>query len=84
MKHYPANTRNIKASHTQKHGIFQPEILADSLEVMESYCMQKILLLQSSLEKMNVADNALDIIGVCQQIKKEKQRLLQIIERKRR
>ncbi|MCG2613949.1 hypothetical protein LZZ85_06635 [Terrimonas sp. NA20] len=84
MKHYPANrkhTQNIPLN--SKPEVFAPEILADSLEVMESYCVQKIVLLQSSLEKLNVADNAREIIGICQQIKKEKKLLTQIISRKK-
>jgi hypothetical protein len=84
MKHYPANRKNMQnTSSNSKKEVFTPEILADSLEVMESYCLQKIVLLQSSLEKLNVADNAHEIIGICQQIRKEKGILAQIIRRKK-
>lgn len=82
MKHLSANRKNIKPTNQINSTAFTPEILADSLEVMENYCLQKIVLLQSSLEKLNVAENALEIIGICQQIKKEKVLLLQIAHRK--
>lgn len=82
MKHFSANRKNTTSTSPVNQHIFTPEILADSLEVMESYCLQKIVLLQSSLEKLNVADNAREIISICQQIKKEKTLLLQIIDRK--
>lgn len=82
MKHLSANRKNTTSASPANQHIFTPEILADSLEVMESYCLQKIVLLQSSLEKLNVADNAREIISICQQIKKEKMLLLQIIDRK--
>lgn len=85
MKHLSANKKNIKpiVSRQEPKKTFSPEIFADSLEVMESYCLQKIVLLQSSLEKMTIVDNAREIISVCQQIKKEKSMLLQIIEKKK-
>lgn len=89
MKHLSANKKNIKTASRPHHHApepekpFSPEIFADSLEVMESYCLQKIVLLQSSLEKLTIVDNAREIILVCQQIKKEKSRLLQIIEKKK-
>ncbi|MBN8876552.1 MAG: hypothetical protein J0I32_03345 [Sphingobacteriales bacterium] len=83
MKHLSANKKNIKSATGQESKkAFEPEIFADSLEVMESYCMQKIVLLQSSLEKLTIADNTREIISVCQQIKKERNLLLQIIEKK--
>lgn len=85
MKHLSANKKNIKpiVSGQEPKKTFSPEIFADSLEVMESYCLQKIVLLQSSLEKLTIVDNAREIISVCQQIKKEKSMLLQIIEKKK-
>ncbi len=84
MKHYPANRKNTpNLFHNTKQDSFAPEILADSLEVMESYSLQKIVLLQCSLEKLNVADHANEIIEICQQIKKEKKLLAQIIVRKK-
>jgi hypothetical protein len=84
MKHYPANRKNASnLFHKTKQDSFAPEILADSLEVMESYSLQKILLLQSSLERLNVAEHATEIIDICQQIKKEKKLLAQIIVRKK-
>lgn len=82
MKHLSANRKNISPANQINPNAFTPEILADSLEVMENYCLQKIVLLQSSLEKLNVAENACEIINICQQIKKEKMRLLQIVDRK--
>jgi len=82
MKHLSANRKNTTPPQQVNRNSFTPEILADSLEVMESYCLQKIVLLQSSLEKLNVADNAREIISICQQIKKEKTLLLQVIDRK--
>lgn len=84
MKHLSANKRNIKPVIRQESKTaFEPEIFADSLEVMESYCLQKIVLLQSSLEKLTIVDNAREIISVCRQIKKERDLLLQIIEKKK-
>ncbi len=85
MKHLSANKKNIKPiiSRQESKKTFSPEIFADSLEVMESYCLQKIVLLQSSLEKLTIVDNAREIISVCQQIKKEKSMLVQIIEKKK-
>ena len=82
MKHFSANRKNTRiiASKEMKPA-FTSEIFADSLEVMESYCLQKIVLLQSNLEKLNIMDNAKEIVSVCQQIKKERNRLLQIIEK---
>jgi len=83
MKHLSANKKNIKpATRQEPKKAFEPEIFADSLEVMESYCLQKIVLLQSSLEKLTIVDNTREIISVCQQIKKERNLLLQIIEKK--
>ncbi|MET0466168.1 MAG: hypothetical protein ABW007_23615, partial [Chitinophagaceae bacterium] len=84
MKHYPANRKGSQnISNNAKQEVFPLEILADSLEVMENYCLQKIVLLQSSLEKLNVADNSHEIISICQHIKKEKKLLAQIIVRKK-
>ena len=82
MKHLSANRKNIKPIAKQSGASFAPEIFADSLEVMESYCQQKIVLLRSSLEKLNVADNAREIIALCQQIKKERNNLAGIRGRK--
>jgi hypothetical protein len=83
MKHLSANRKNTSKL-LYHNEMFEPEILADSLEVMENYCAEKIVLLQSSLEKLNVADNACEIISICQQIRKERDRLHDIIKRKRR
>ena len=84
MKHLSANKKNTKpVSKKESTESFTPEIFADSLEVMESYCLQKILLLQPSLEKLTIMDNTKEIISLCQQIKKEKSRLLQIINKKK-
>jgi len=84
MKHLSANKKNIKpVSRQEPQKPFSPEIFADSLEVMESYCLQKIVLLQSSLEKLTIMDNTREIIAICQQIKKERNMLSQITEKKK-
>jgi hypothetical protein len=84
MKHLSANKKNTKIiPKKESTDSFKPEIFADSLEVMESYCLQKIVLLQSSLEKLTIMDNTKEIISLCQQIKKEKKTLLQIIDKKK-
>lgn len=82
MKHLSTNRKNINKLNPEKNETFTPEILADSLEVMENYCLQKIVLLQASLEKLNVADNPKEIISLCQQIRKEQNLLLQIVDKK--
>ena len=85
MKHLSANRKNTSpAPKKESTHSFKPEIFADSLEVMESYCLQKIVLLQSSLEKLNIMDDAKEIVSICQLIKKEKKTLLQIIDKKKK
>lgn len=61
---------------------FKPGILADSLEVMEAYSMQKISLLQERVNDLPIGENTREIIQLCQQIKKERVLLQHIRERK--
>ncbi|RYG43008.1 MAG: hypothetical protein EOO01_22050 [Chitinophagaceae bacterium] len=80
MKQFSANRKSIKMVASKETApAFTNEIFADSLEVMESYCQQKIVLLQSALEKLNILEDALEIISVCQQIKREKKMLKEIV-----
>lgn len=84
MKHLPkANNHHLTQSEHDSE-LFSGEIYADSLEVLENHCRQKLLQLHGSLEQLNVADNAIEIISVCREIKKEQAKLTCIGKRKER
>ena len=87
MKHLPLN-KNRKARSVASD-IFPgqklpPKIMADSLEVMESYHLQRIESLTAALNNLTIVDHTREIILLCREIKKQKKLLLQIIERKRK
>lgn len=87
MKHLPLN-KNRKARSVASDFFpeekFAPSIMADSLEVMESYHLQRIESLTTVLYNLTIADHTRQIILLCREIKKQKKLLLQIIERKRK
>ena len=56
--------------------------MADSLEVMEAYCRDRITSLEVSLNSLTIADNTKEIISLCQEIKKERKLLAQIMAKK--
>jgi len=85
MKHPSVNSKKVAfpIQKNQQAETFVPEIMADSLEVMEIYCLQKIHSLQTSLNNLTIDDHTREIIFLCREIKREKNLLMQI-ERKRK
>ena len=60
-----------------------PVILADSLEVMESYYRSKIQMLEQSLTQLTLLDNAIDIVTLCKEITHAKTMLRKVLVRKK-
>jgi hypothetical protein len=58
-------------------------ILADSMEVKEQYCREKVQYFEHALVSLNVFDNALEIVAVCKEIRQYKNELKRIAERRK-
>jgi hypothetical protein len=58
-------------------------ILADSIEVKEQYCREKVQYFEHALVSLNVFDNALEIVAVCKEIRQYKNELKRIAERRK-
>ncbi|HTD92816.1 MAG TPA: hypothetical protein VK644_03350 [Chitinophagaceae bacterium] len=76
------NSQKVTSRVTSSEEKFSPTIMADSLEVMEAYCRGRIASLEVSLNSLTIADNTKEIISLCQEIKKERKLLAQIIAKK--
>ena len=59
-----------------------PEILADSLEVMEYYYRGKIQVLEQSMAELTLLDNAREISLICKEIIRTKQILKKVFLKK--
>lgn len=77
-----SNSQKVTSRVTPAEEKFSPTIMADSLEVMEAYCRGRIASLEASLNSLTIADNTREIISLCQEIKKERKLLVQIIAKK--
>jgi hypothetical protein len=60
-----------------------PEIMADSLEVMEYYYRGKIQVLEQSMDDLTLLDNAREISLICKEIIKTKDILRKVFLKKR-
>jgi hypothetical protein len=60
-----------------------PEIMADSLEVMEYYYRGKIQVLEQSMSDLTLLDNAREISLICKEIIKTKDILKKVFLKKR-
>jgi hypothetical protein len=58
-------------------------ILADSIEVKEQYCREKVQYFEHALVALNVFENALEIVAICKEMKRYKNELLRIAERRK-
>jgi hypothetical protein len=76
------NSQKVPSRVTSSEEKFSPTIMADSLEVMEAYCRDRITSLEVSLNSLTIADNTKEIISLCQEIKKERKLLAQIMAKK--
>jgi hypothetical protein len=54
------------------------DVLADSLEVKEQYLQRKVTTLFSSLAPLNLMDDAVEILAICQEINRYKSELNKI------
>lgn len=59
-----------------------PEIMADSLEVMEYYYRGKIQVLEQSMAELTLLDNAREISLICKEIIRTKQILKRVFLKK--
>jgi hypothetical protein len=60
-----------------------PEIMADSLEVMEYYYRGKIQVLEQSMSDLTLLDNAREISLICKEIIRTKEILKKVFLKKR-
>jgi hypothetical protein len=60
-----------------------PEIMADSLEVMEYYYRGKITVLEQSMADLTLLDNAREISLICKEIIRTKEILKKVFLKKR-
>ena len=60
-----------------------PEIMADSLEVMEYYYRGKIQVLEQSMADLTLLDNAREISLICKEIIRTKEILKKVFLKKR-
>jgi hypothetical protein len=58
-------------------------ILADSLEVKEQYCREKVQHYEQALVSLNIFDNAIEIVAICKEIMGYKNELLRIAKRRK-
>lgn len=58
-------------------------ILADSLEVKEQYCREKLQYFEHALISLNVFEHALEIVAICREMRRYKEELLRISNKHR-
>jgi hypothetical protein len=58
-------------------------VLADSLEVVEDFYREKLQVLESSLERLNLLENSREIAFLCREISGTKKTLKEIFRKKK-
>lgn len=58
-------------------------ILADSIEVKEQYCREKVQYFEHALISLNIFDNALEIVAICKEMRLYKAELARIVEKRK-
>lgn len=81
---HSASLSNTTPRAQQEMLIAFPEIMADSLEVMEYYYRGKIQVLEQSMSDLTLLDNAREISLICKEIIRTKEILRKVFLRKKR
>jgi hypothetical protein len=80
----PQAKAHAKQLFSSKNVVIPPSaygILADSWEVKDQFCREKLAWLQNALLSLNVFDNALEIVAICKEMKRYKDELVMITQR---
>ena len=85
MRQQHSALANQTTAHPKQEEMFIafPEIMADSLEVMEYYYRGKIQVLEQSMADLTLLDNAREISLICKEIIRTKDVLRRVFLKKR-
>lgn len=82
QQHSAFMNKTIRQSKQEELIIAFPEIMADSLEVMEYYYRGKIQVLEQSMNQLTLLDNAREISLICKEIIRTKAILKKVFLKK--